>query len=121
MRTVLMGCALLALVMVMGCGSKASTDQPLDQVQAEASKLSVDDLKAKVEAYKADIAKYQDQLKSLAEQAKKITNPLSDEAKSIASQTSDVTSTINKLQERLKIYADELAKKLQAVTAPATK
>lgn len=120
MKTLLMGCVLLsAAVTVAGCGSKASTDQPIDQVQTEAATMSVDDLKAKVEAYKAEIAKCQARLSELGEQLKKVTNPLSDEeAKNIVTRSSDVTAAMAKLQERLTVYMNELAKKTQGLTAP---
>ena len=121
MKSWLVGCvAACAAMLILGCGGTSSTDQPLDQVQAEASKMSVDDLKAKGEAVKAEIAKCQDQLKALGEQLKKVTNPLGDEAKKIAQQSSDATSTLGKLKERLAIYMDELAKKTAAATTPKT-
>ena len=115
MRKCIVACALFAGVALLaaGCGEKASTDQPMDQVRADAAKMSVDDLKAKVELYKGEIAKYQAQLSDLADQAKKVTNPLSEEAKKIATQTSDINAMITKLQERLQAYVGELAKKGQ--------
>lgn len=104
---------LAGMVFVLGCGQKASTDQPIEQVKAEAEKLSADGLKAKVETYNAEIAKCRTRLSELAEQLKKVTNPLSEEATKIAKESSEVTTTIAKLQERLTIYANELAKKAQ--------
>lgn len=119
MRTAWMAAAmlLLAVAFVAGCGQKASTDQPVEQVRADAEKMSVEQLVEKAKAYKAEIATVQQKLKSLAEEGKKyLADPLSDGARKVATETSAATDTLTKLQERLQVYIGELTKKGQDVT-----
>ncbi len=119
MRTAWMTCVVLlgAAVLVVGCGQKASQDQPIEQVKAEAQTMTVDQLVAKAKAYKAEIAKVQAQLSDLSEQGKKyLTAPLSEGAQKVAAETKDATATLNNLQARLQVYLDELTKKGQDVS-----
>ena len=119
MKTAWLVAAALLFVVAFagGCGQKASTDQPIDQVRADAEKMSVDQLVDNAKSYKAEIAKVQVQLSDLAEQAKKyLTDPLSDGAKQVATQTANTRDTLAKLQERLQVYIGELTKKGEDVT-----
>ena len=108
----------LVVTFILGCGSKVSQDEPIDQVKADAQKSAVDQLSAKVDAYKAEIAKYEKQLGDLQAKvaALKPADLLGEEAKKLQADVAGVTASIKKLQERLQIYVDELAKKSAAVT-----
>ncbi len=119
MRKALIGLAMLlgVAVLAVGCGQKASSDQPMEQVKAEAQTMSVDQLVEKAKAYKAEIAKVQAQLADLAAQAKKyVSDPLSEGARNLASRTKDATGTLDNLKARLQVYLDELTKKGQDVS-----
>lgn len=108
----------LIVAVVLGCGSKVSQDQPLDQVKADAQQSTVDQLSAKVDAYKAEIAKYETLLSELRAKlaALKPADLLGEEAKKLNADVADVVASVKKLQERLQVYVGELAKKKEAVT-----
>jgi uncharacterized protein involved in exopolysaccharide biosynthesis len=108
---------LAGIIALAGCG-KASKDQPIEQVKAEAATMSVDDLKAKAESCKAEIAKYQKQLDDVKAKIVQLkpADVVSDAGRKLNDEVADVMKSINNLQQRLQVYIDELAKKGQDVT-----
>jgi peptidoglycan hydrolase CwlO-like protein len=109
----------LALVMTVfafsGCGGgqKVDADKPMDQVVAEAQKMTVNDLQntinnyqRAIEARKADIMALEQKIKQIP-----VTQLLGEEAKELKADLSEITERIGKLTERLKVYANELKTK----------
>lgn len=105
--------ALVVVVAAVGCGKKADPNKPIDQVQAEASKMNAGDLEAMAKAYakeiesnKGEIEKVKEELKGLAPK-----DLLGDKGKSIKNDLSEITGEVSELTKRYKIYVDELKAK----------
>ena len=101
--------ALLSLTTLYGCGKKADTQKPIEQVRAEAEKMSVSDLQSAAKAYADEIAskkteaeKIQSQLKGLSVQ-----DMLGEKGKSIKDQASALGQQVSALTERYQVYAQK--------------
>ena len=99
--------ALLSLAALAGCGKKADASKPMEQVQAEAGKMSVSDLEASAKAYaseiaskKSDVEKIQSQLKGLS-----ITEMMGEKGKNIKDQAAAIGRQVSALTERYQVYA----------------
>ncbi len=100
---------ILLAASVTGCGKKADSKKPIEQVRAEAEKMSVGDLEATARAYaneiaakKGEVEKIQSQLKGLS-----IKDMLGEKARGIKDQASAVGQEISALTERYEVYAQK--------------
>ncbi len=103
----------LSMAFLFGCGKKADENKPISEVQAEAQKMSVDDLKAMamkykdaIEAKKADIDKITAKLKEIP-----VTQMLGDESKKLKADIDNLTKSLSALKERFQVYYDQLKAK----------
>ena len=103
----------LSMTFLFGCGKKADENKPISEVQAEAQKMSVDDLKAMamkykdaIEAKKADIDKITAKLKEIP-----VTQMLGDESKKLKADIDNLTKSLSALKERFQVYYDQLKAK----------
>ena len=60
------------LLCFAGCGKKANTEQPVSEVQAEANKMNVEQLKAKAMEYKDAIVAKKAEIEKVAAKLKAI-------------------------------------------------
>ncbi len=103
----------LSMLFLFGCGKKADENKPISEVQSEAEKMSVDDLKAMamkykdaIEAKKADIDKVTAKLKEIP-----VTEMLGENAKKLKADIDNLTKSLSALKERFQIYYDQLKAK----------
>lgn len=94
---------------VWGCTKKADAAKPMDQVRAEAEKMTAADLEATAKAYaseiaakKSDVEKIQAKLSGLSLQ-----DMVGEKAKSIKDEASKVGQEISALTERYEVYAQK--------------
>jgi hypothetical protein len=96
-----------------GCGKKADPNVPMTQVQAEADKMSVEQLKAKAMDYKnAIVAKKADIEKVAAKMSKiPVTQQMGTEGKALQTDVANLNKTVTALTERFQIYYNKLKDK----------
>jgi outer membrane murein-binding lipoprotein Lpp len=93
-----------------GCSKKADADKPIADVQAEAAKMDVAQLKAKAIEYKdaivakkAEIEKVADKLKAIP-----IAEQMGAEAKKLQAEVADLNKAVAALTERFQVYYNKL-------------
>ena len=108
-NTVLFLMVVLSLLL-FGCGKKTDENKPISQVQAEASKMNINDLKAMamtykeaIEAKKADVEKIAAKLKEIP-----VTQMLGEQAKQLKADIDSLNKSVNALKERFQVYYDQL-------------
>lgn len=101
------------LLFLAGCGKKADENKPIGEVQAEAAKMNVQDLKAMamkykdaVEAKKADVEKLAAKLKEIP-----VAQLLGEQAKQLNADIDNLNKSLSALKERFQIYYDQLKAK----------
>jgi outer membrane murein-binding lipoprotein Lpp len=108
-------CVLLCgcLVGFAGCSKKADADKPMADVQAEAAKLDVAQLKAKAMEYKdaivakkAEVEKVADKLKAIP-----IAEQMGTEAKALQADITNLNKSVSALTERFQVYYNKLKEK----------
>jgi len=105
----MVGC-LLGLV---GCSKKADTNKSIADVQAEASKMDVEQLKAKAMEYKNAIVAKKAEIEKVAAKLKAIpiTQQMSPEAKALQTDTANLGKALADLTERFQVYYNKLKEK----------
>jgi len=107
-------CLFLGLALVAaGCGKKTDENKSISQVQAEAGKMSVDQLRtAALECKNALMAK-EGELSKLEEKVKMLTSDkiISSEGQKLTTDIKSAGRSIVDLTERLKIYVDKIKEK----------
>lgn len=103
----------LAAFAAAGCGKKADAHKPIEQVQAEAQKMSASDLQSTAQAYAKEITAKKSELNKVTDELKKLSpkDLLSEKAKSIKERISSVSNDAGELSKRYEIYARELQQK----------
>jgi len=107
------------LLSFAGCGKKAgqskSTAQanetiPVAQVQAEASKMNVEQLKAKAMEYKDAIVAKKAEIEKVAAKLKEIpiTQQMGTEAKALQADVANLNKAVAALTERFQVYYNKL-------------
>jgi hypothetical protein len=104
---ILIACCLLGFT---GCGKKANTEQPIADVQAEASKMNVEQLKAKAIEYKDAIVAKKAEIETVAAKLKAIpiTQQMGAEAKGLQTDIANLTKAMSSLNERFQVYYGKL-------------
>jgi len=107
---ILMSVLPLAMVLVAGCGSKADSSKPIEEVKAEAEKMSVGDLESTAKAYVKEIKSQTEELGKVKDKLKDLSpkDLLSEKAKTIKDEISGVSKEISELTKRYNIYVDKL-------------
>ena len=100
----------LALV---GCGKKADEGKPLNEVKAEAEKMSVEKLRSMALTYKDAIMAKKGEVEKVAGKLKDIpvAKMLGDEAKELKTEIEALNKSVSALKERFQIYYGQLKEK----------
>ena len=100
----------LALV---GCGKKADESKPLNEVKAEAEKMSVEKLRSMALTYKDAIMARKGEVEKVAGKLKDIpvAKMLGDEAKGLKTEIEALNKSVSALKERFQIYYGKLKEK----------
>ena len=100
----------LALV---GCGKKADESKPLNEVKAEAEKMSVEKLRSMALTYKDAIMAKKGEVEKVAGKLKDIpvAKMLGDEAKGLKTEIEALNKSVSALKERFQIYYGKLKEK----------
>jgi len=112
--------ALLVVFFVMvffGCSGSIDENKPLAEVKAEAQKMSAKDLQSMIGKYEKAIEVKKEELQAVLADIKKIPlkEILGEESKLLKKVAGEVKESLNALQNRIKIYMQELQK--QGATA----
>ena len=93
-----------------GCGKKADESKPIADVQAEAAKMNVEQLKAKAMAYKDALVAKTAEIEKVAAKLKEIpvTEQLGAEAKALQADIENLNKSLAALTERFQIYYNKL-------------
>ena len=92
------------------CSKKADTDKPIAEVQAEASKMSVDQLKAKAMEYKDAIVAKKAEIEKVTAKLKEIpvTEQIGAEAKALQADIANLNKSLSALTERFQVYYNKI-------------
>jgi len=104
--------ALLVAAVLTGCGGgEIDENKPMDQVAAEAAKMSKEKLQNMVAEYESLIAQKAEELKSLEAQIKNlpVSELMGEKAATIKEETKTLAASLSKLKEQLAVYAKELS------------
>ncbi len=102
----------LLTILVAGCGQKADSQKPIEEVRAEAQTMSVAQLEQKAKAYADEIASKRseaDKIKSELSSLKP-TELMSEKAKDIKDRAGEVAKEVSALTQRYEIYVSQLKK-----------
>jgi hypothetical protein len=106
----------MTVFVTAGCSKKVDENKPLEQVRAEAGKMSVDDLRKMCIKYKTAIAEREEQISTEGAKVKEV--PVSqvlrgvdNDSDKIKRKITELASSEKALVERFLIYADEYQKK----------
>lgn len=106
---------LVLVAMLTGCGGSSSIDEnkPVDQIAADANKMTQADLQKMVTKYEAAIAEKGKELEALTAKIKEIplAELMGDKAKALKADISKITTSMGKLKDQMAVYAKELAAK----------
>ena len=93
-----------------GCGKKADENKPIADVQAEAAKMNVEQLKAKAMEYKEALVAKKAEIEKVAAKLKEIpiTEQLGTEAKSLQADIANLNKSVTALTERFQVYYNKL-------------
>ncbi len=96
-----------------GCGKKADESKPLNEVKAEAEKMSVEKLRSMALTYKDAIMAKKDEVEKVAGKLKDIPVPkmLGDEARELKTEIEALNKSVSALKERFQVYYGKLKEK----------
>ncbi len=109
---------LMAVLVLSGCSKKADESKPIGEVQAEADKMSVEQLRAKAMEYKDAIVAKKDDIAKITSKLQEIpmAEKLGEEAKSLSAEIDELKKAMSTLNERFGIYYNKLKEKGGEVT-----
>ena len=113
-KSFLLLCLLAAFVLVAaGCGKKADENKSIRQVQAEASKMSIDQLRAAALECKNALMAKKGELSKLEEKVKMLTSDkiISGEGQKLTTDIQSAGKSIVDLTGQLEIYVDKIKEK----------
>jgi phage-related tail protein len=98
------------LLGIGGCGKKADENKPIEEVQAEAAKMDVAQLKAKAMEYKDALVAKKAAIEKVAAKLKEIpaTELLGAEAKALQADIANLNKSLAALTERFQVYYGKL-------------
>lgn len=101
--------AVLSVSTLYGCGKKADTQKPIEEVRAEAEKMSVGDLEAAAKAYANEIASKKSEAEKISNQLKGLSlqDMMGEKGKSIKDQAAALGNQVSALTERYQVYAQK--------------
>jgi hypothetical protein len=110
-KNILVGCLfILSSLSLCGCGKKADTEKSIADIQAEASKMNVEQLKAKAMEYKNAIVAKKAEIEKVTAKLKEIpiTQQMGAEAKALQTDIATLSKTVAALTERFQVYYNKL-------------
>ena len=92
---------------VLGCGKKADTRKPIEQIQQEVQSMTKSDLESNAKAYVNEITARKSELEKIGAQLKTLspTEIFGDKAKGIKDELAKVQDNLSALTQRYEIYA----------------
>jgi len=97
----------IAAVSLSGCGKKADTQKPLDEVKREVETMSKQDLEGYARAYVREIQAKKSEAEKIAQELREV--PLKDifgeKAKNLKTQVAGLQAELSNLAERYQVYA----------------
>ena len=98
---------------LFGCGKKADESKPLNEVKAEAEKMSVEKLRSMALTYKDAIMAKKSEVEKVAGKLKDIpvAKMLGDEARELKTEIEALNKSVSDLKERFQIYYGKLKEK----------
>ena len=98
------------LFSLAGCKKGADESKPMDQVQAEAGKMSVEQLKAKAMEYKDAIVAKKAEIEKVTAKLKEIpiAQQMGTEAKALQTDIANLSKALSDLTERFQVYYNKL-------------
>lgn len=109
--------AFVLISILTACGSKSTVDEnkPIAEVEAEARKLDTAQLQKEIDAHKAAITDKESDIEEIQAQLREIplSEMLGDKAKDLKNKGEHLSVSMDKLNKRLQIYANELKAKQQ--------
>ena len=101
--------AVLSLTALYGCGKKAETQKPIEQVRAEAEKMSVTQLESTAKSYASEIASKRDAAEKMQGELKglSIQDMLGEKGKGIKDQVTALSQQVSALTARYQVYAQK--------------
>ncbi|HTL47199.1 MAG TPA: hypothetical protein VL688_03945 [Verrucomicrobiae bacterium] len=103
----------LALVLAAyGCGKKADSNKPIDEVRVEAQKMDQAQLEKQAQAYAKEISKKTSDMQEVQNKLKGLSPQelFGDKAKDIKDQASKIATEVSALTERYNVYAEQFQK-----------
>ena len=93
-----------------GCGKKADENKPIAEVQAEANKMNVEQLKAKAMEYKDAIVAKKAEIEKVTAKLKEIpvTEQIGAEAKALQADIANLNKSLSALTERFQVYYNKI-------------
>ncbi len=109
----LISAMLVFTFIISGCGKKADENKPISEVQAEAQKMNVEQLRQMAIAYKDALVAKQAEIDKLAAKVKEIpiADALGKEAHNLKADMDKLTTSVSALKERFNIYYDAVKAK----------
>ena len=106
---------LLALcsLALLGCGKKADETKPISEVQAEAEKMDLKQLRSMALKYKEAIMAKEGDVEKIMAELKEVplTKKLGEEAVGLKADIDNVNKSISALMERFEIYYNKIKEK----------
>ena len=112
-RNVIFCLLVVCFLALVGCGKKADESKPLNEVKAEAEKMSVEKLRSMALTYKDAIMAKKGEVEKVAGKLKDIpvAKMLGDEAKELQTEIEALNKSVSALKERFQVYYDKLKEK----------
>jgi predicted nucleic acid-binding Zn-ribbon protein len=118
MKKLLLASVAAVTMLAFGCGeqkpkTQIDTTKPVAQVKTDAAKMDKAQLQKQADAYKAALTAQKAELEKFQKQLKEIpvTEMLGEKAKKLKNDIAAQSKTITAINERLQVYLDELKKK----------
>ena len=110
--SIMIVCTVAALGLT-GCGKKADTSKPIDQIQKEVQNMPLNELQKNAEAYAQEIQKKQGGVEKILGQVKQLspTELLGTKGAKIKSDASKIQAELGELTQRYQIYAQKFQEK----------
>ena len=103
----------ICLLALVGCGKKADESKPINEVKAEAEKMSVEKLRSMALSYKDAIMANKGEVEKVAGKLKDIPviKMIDDEAKELKTEIEALNTSMSALKERFQVYYGKLKEK----------
>lgn len=103
----------VAAMFLAGCGKKADTTKPVEQIKSEVQNMTVNDLEANAKAYAREIAAKRVVVEKIAQEIKafSVKDLMGEKANVIKEKISKIDAEVSALTERYQVYFDKYREK----------